>query len=79
MAERNLSHGQSMQDKALQADIDDGKAARLYGFLALMALIVAAGVAAYNGSEIVAGLFLGTGVLGVVGQIIQGAKNKSED
>lgn len=74
MAEQGLSHAQTMQDKAITGDIDDSKAGRLYGFLALLALIVAASIATYHDHEVIAGLFLGAGALGVIGQLIQGNK-----
>ncbi|GGB52093.1 hypothetical protein GCM10010833_03540 [Blastomonas aquatica] len=80
MAEGNLAHAQDIQTLAIQADIDDAKAGRLYGFLALMALIIAAGVSAFLGNELMASAFLGAGVLGVVGQLIKGrGSNEKED
>lgn len=79
MAEQNVGHARTMQGRALEADIDDMKAGRLYGFLALLSLIIAASVATYFDHEIIAGAFLGAGALGVISQLIQGNRNgKSE-
>lgn len=79
MGESNLAHAQILQTTALQGDIADVKAGRAYGFWALLALIGSAGVATYLGHELIAGAFLGTGVLGVVGQLIQGRRRHPAD
>lgn len=78
MAETNLSHAQSVQILALEGDIAEGRAGRRIGFCALMALILAACFATYFDHEVIAGLFLGTGALGVIGQLIQGRNRKPE-
>lgn len=75
MAERGLEHAQTMQTTAISGDIADGKAGRLYGFLALLALIAAASFSTYFGHEAIAAAFLGAGALGVIGQLIQGSRN----
>lgn len=77
MAERNLQHAHDMQCKAMDGDIADAKSGRLYGFLALMALIAAASIAAYYEHDLIAGAFLGAGALGVIGQFIQGRTQKN--
>lgn len=79
MAEQSLAHAQEIQRSALDGDIHDTKAGRIYGLVALIALIVAATFAMYTDHEVAAAAFLGAGVLGVVGQLIQGQKqDKSE-
>jgi uncharacterized membrane protein len=78
MAENNLIHAQTVQIRAVEGDIADVRAGRRYGFLALLALIVAASGAAYFDHEVIAGAFLGAGALGVIGQLIQGRNHKSE-
>lgn len=79
MAENSLLHAQNMQSQALSGDIADVKAGRAYGFCALIALIASAGGATYLGHEVIAAAFLGTGVLGVVGQLIQGRRRQNPD
>jgi uncharacterized membrane protein len=79
MAEANLAHAQAMQTTAISGDIADVKAGRAYGFWALIALIASAGGATYLGHEVLAAAFLGTGALGVVGQLIQGRKRPDPD
>jgi uncharacterized membrane protein len=77
MAEGNLHHAQAVQKLALEGDIADIKAGRLYGFCAFMALMIGAFVLAYNGHEAIAGVFLGAGALGVISQLIQGRNRKA--
>ena len=74
MAEDQLKHDQAMDNKVIKAEVDDLKQGRLYGFLALMALIVAAVSTGLAGHTILAGSFLGAGVLGVVGAFINGRR-----
>ena len=76
MAERNLDHAQSMMETALQGDIADTRQGRWFGFAALSLLIIAAAVVGLMGQPVLAGLFLGAGVLGVISQLIRG-KNGS--
>lgn len=78
MAETSLSHARELQATAMQGDIADVKAGRAYGFWALIALVAAAFGSTYTGHDGIAVTFLGTGVLGVIGQLIQGRK-RSED
>jgi uncharacterized membrane protein len=78
MAENNLSHAQSVQILAVEGDISDVKAGRRYGFFALLSLIIAASTATYFDHEVIAGLFLGAGALGVIGQLIQGRQRNSD-
>lgn len=73
MAEGNLRHAQEMQCKALQADIDDAKAGRLYGFIALISLIVAAAVTGWAGQKELSLSLVGVGALGTITAFIKGA------
>lgn len=59
MAEVSITHAQDLQRSALDGDISDVRAGRLYGLIALVALIIAATFAMYTDHEVVAGLFLG--------------------
>lgn len=79
MAEQNLSHNQSMQKAWIDGEIAEAKAGRQYGFGALLALILAASYAAAHDHETIAGLFLGAGILGVIGQLIQGKQSQHSD
>jgi hypothetical protein len=72
MAENALEHRSAMQKRALEADIEDGKDGRRYGFWALLALIAAALICGIAGHDVLAGGFLGTGALGTIGIFIKG-------
>lgn len=72
MAESQLEHSQKMQERVLDAEIGDQKSGRLYGFLALLSLIIASAVTGALGMQALSLAFLGTGVLGVVGAFIRG-------
>jgi len=76
MAERRLTHQQEMAKSALDADIADTKAGRLYGFLALLALLGCALACGLSGREILAGGFLGVGLAGIIGMFIKGKNGK---
>lgn len=75
MAERNLTHKQELESKALSADIDDQRLGQKFGFAALIALVIAAAVSAYFSNNVAAGLFLGTGALGTIGVFVKGRMN----
>nr|WP_274605732.1 DUF2335 domain-containing protein [Afifella marina] len=77
MAEAALEHQKTMQKQALDADIQDTRDGRKYGFWALMALIGGALACGLSGHEVLAGLFLGTGALGTVGIFIRGKMGAS--
>lgn len=80
MAESQLEHSQKMQERVLDAEIYDHKSGRLYGFLALTALIVGGVVTGALGMEALSLAFLGAGALGVVGSFIRGkARGKSAE
>jgi uncharacterized membrane protein len=80
MAENNLEHSHTFESAALNADIKDGQDGRRFGFAAFICIIAAAAFATWLENNALAIAFLGTGVLGVVGQFIQGKFwKKSED
>lgn len=78
MAESNLSHAQNIQTVAIKGDIADVSAGRIYGFSALLALILAALGATYLDHDVIAAAFLGAGAIGVIGQLIQGRQRTSD-
>lgn len=78
MAENELEHGRDLQSKALQADIDDNKASRRYGFVALLVLILSALACVGMDKDAIALAFLGTGVIGTVGLFIKGRNGSTE-
>jgi uncharacterized membrane protein len=71
MAESSMEHSRAIQTTAIAAEIKDTKDGRSYGFWALIALIVAATICGMSGHEIIAGAFLGTGVLGTIGLFVK--------
>jgi uncharacterized membrane protein len=72
MAEKSLQHQMDMERDALAADVADQRAGRIFGMIALMALVLAAVVCGLLGKEILAGLFVGAGALGTIGAFING-------
>lgn len=72
MAEENLSHNQTCQKSALDADIMDMRHSRRYGFGALVLLLGCAIFCAYLDKDILAGLFLGAGALGTISVLVRG-------
>lgn len=74
MAEGQLEHAQSIQDKALTGDIADTKAGRWFGFAALMVLIIGAIICGVLGKDTIALALLGTGALGTIGAFIKGRR-----
>lgn len=72
MAEKGMEHNQKMDAEFLQANVNDTKMGRWFGFGALMALIVAALWTGLAGHTVLAGLFLGAGALGTVGVFVRG-------
>lgn len=78
MAERSLQHQIDMQREALAADVADQKAGRIFGLLALFALIGAALYCARLDKDVLAGLFLGAGALGTIGALINGRVAKQD-
>ena len=79
MAERNLAHSHSIQNKVIENERRDGQDGRYLGFAALAILMVFALVCALHGDTIAAGLFLGTAALGAVGAIIRGKDGGGDD
>lgn len=77
MAESNLEHLQDMDRKSLESFREDTKSGRWFGFVALMVLIGAAIATGLHGHVVLAGLFLGAGVLGVITSLINGKNNKT--
>lgn len=72
MAERSMQHTQDAENKIIQAEINDTRDGRRYGFMALMALVAAALVAGYMGLSTLALTFVGAGALGTIGAFIKG-------
>lgn len=72
MAEGALTHAQSMQEKALEADIKDAQAGRLYGFIALITLIGAATLTGWLGLHELSLALVGVGALGTITAFIKG-------
>jgi uncharacterized membrane protein len=79
MAETDLNHSHSVQARALDAQVDDLKQGRNWGAACLLVILGLAFAAGMLGNNILAGLFLGTGVLGVIGQIINGKITRSSN
>lgn len=79
MAESNLDHRQRMQDKAIQADIDDTRSGRNLGFAAFCLLIVCAMICVALGEIVAAGFFLGAAAIGAVGRFIDGRNKPSPE
>lgn len=75
MVENNLAHAQALQEKALQADIDDMKEGRRLGFAALVILMIGAIICGMMGKDMIALALLGATVVGTVGQLIKGRGN----
>lgn len=78
MAEGVVAHSARMQEKALDADIQDQKIGMRYGFAALLILIVCALITGLNGQTLIAGLFLGAGALGTIGTFVKGRFENGE-
>lgn len=72
MAEGNLAHAQTMQAKALDADITDMREGRWLGFAALIILIIGAIVCGVLQHTAIALALLGASVIGGVSAIIKG-------
>jgi len=79
MAEGNLKHAQTVQLRALEADVEDIKAGRRFGFAALLVLIFCALVCGYLKNNTLALAFLGTGAVGTVVAFIKGRSGGDEE
>lgn len=79
MAENQQSHNRSMEAKIIDAQVSDQKRGMRYGLLALALDLSLATYAGMNGNNILAGLLLGAGVLGVVGSFIKGRFSGQEE
>ncbi|MXN65352.1 DUF2335 domain-containing protein [Stappia sp. GBMRC 2046] len=77
MAERELNHQQTLDKFSLEASIQDSKSGRLYGLIALVALIIAAVITGLYDHEILAGAFLTTGALGTISTLVMGRRQKN--
>lgn len=77
MAEQNLEHNIAINNRALEADIEDRKLGMWMG-AGLFALLILAAFAALFLSQdpIIIGLFLGTAAIGGVGLFIRGRNNE---
>lgn len=75
MAENAQAHNRDMEAKIVSAGVWEAKAGMILGSLALMALIGSGVYAGLNGNNILAGLCLGTGVLGGAAKLIRGSRN----
>jgi uncharacterized membrane protein len=78
MAESELRHSQEMQVRVVDAEVNNVKSGRAYGFSALVLIISAAGGAAYLDQIAIALAFLGTGVLGIITTLVTGRRNQRE-
>lgn len=78
MAESAIDHNRKMEERVVGASIWSNKAGTILGSLALLILISAAVYAGMNGNNILAGLLLGTGVLGGAATLIRGYNNGSQ-
>lgn len=78
MAEESLKHRHELQNRVMQADMDDTRAGRNYGFISLVVLAIGAAFCIWMGNTTGAGLFLGAGTLGAIGKFIDG-RSKPKD
>ncbi len=74
MAESAQAHGIEMEAKIVTCSIWEAKAAMILGFISLIVLFGLAAYAGMNGNNILAGFYLGTGVLGGAATLIRGWK-----
>lgn len=72
MVEQDLTHSQSLQTKALDADIADMKEGRRLGFAALVLLISGAILCGVIGQQTIALALLGASMVGAIGTLIKG-------
>jgi uncharacterized membrane protein len=79
MAEKQLSINISTTEKVLQSDITYRRVGQILGFVALMVILACAAFCAAQGNNVGAGLFLATGVLGVVFKFIDGPSFKGRN
>lgn len=79
MAESSLAHNHRLPKASLDADIDDIKGGRRYGFAAFSLLTFGAIVATSLNEPIIAGLFLGTGALGTIGLFVRSTIGRDEE
>lgn len=72
MAESQQEHNRKMETKIVDAQITDQGRGMRYGMTALALDLSLATYAGMSGNNVLAGLLLGAGVLGVVGTFIKG-------
>lgn len=76
MAEKAQDHNADMDRLVVGAQVDDQKRGMRYGFWALMLILICAGFFGYRGEAVIAGLFLTTAVIGVIGVFVRGRFDK---
>lgn len=79
MAEKAQDHNRAMETKIVDDAISQSSKAMYLGFAALVGLISCAVYAGMHGNNVLAGLLLGTGVLGGAATLIRGWANGSSD
>jgi uncharacterized membrane protein len=75
MAEKAQSHNQAMESAIVKGSIRTSHYSMYLGFAALVLLILTAVYAGMHGNNVLAGLLLGTGVLGGAATLIRGRAN----
>lgn len=75
MAEKEQGHNQAMERTIVEGAMSQSRTAMYLGFIALIILITAAIYAGMNDNNVLAGLLLGTGVLGGAATLIRGWAN----
>lgn len=70
MAENAQQHGMAMEKKIADAQITDQKLGKWLGFSSLIFVILLSFIAGMTGNNLLSGILLGVGVLGVVGRFI---------
>ncbi len=76
MAEKAQDNNAEMDRAIIQGQMDDQTRGMRYGLLALLIILGLAGFLGYQGSEIIAGLFLTTAVLGAIPVFVRGRSAK---
>lgn len=77
MAEKAQEHNQAMEKKLVDGNIQTSQHAMYLGFVVLIFLIIGAVYAGMNGNNTLAGLLLGTSVIGGAATLIRGYANNS--
>ena len=77
MAEIQQTHNAEVERKIITAQIEDQKRGMQYGLFALVLLIANAAFFGFVGNNLVAGLFLTAGVIGIIPTFIRGRDHRS--